>query len=427
MEAMKQTYFRRPAYESFDKKFSKRYSITLIIIKAFFTALCLSAFIYLDYFELNIKFINSLFAFFGIYHFIQLSKKELFFTGFFIGILWFYWISFSFIYYELPYLIPFVILGVGLIYGLVFLALGFFSLDTMVLKALLFPLLTFIAPFGFNWYKPELMMVDTYFGSDFYIFYAFAVLVYLFIFFQKYYKLLPLLAIVALAFLPLHVEKKEAPLDIKISDIYIKQDIKWDKHYKRELTNYNLSIIRQAIAEQRELVILPESAFPTYLNLDIALMDELKNLSHKIVIFTGALSVEDNRVLNSSYVFAEGEVQIAHKYILVPFGESIPLPKFARDLINKLFFNGAEDYESAKAPHDFVINGIKFRNAICFEATKDALFEGNPHYMIAISNNAWFSPSIEPTLQNLLLKYYARKYNTTIYHSANGGLSGIIH
>ncbi|DAB31351.1 MAG TPA: acyltransferase, partial [Sulfurospirillum sp. UBA11407] len=136
---------------------------------------------------------------------------------------------------------------------------------------------------------------------------------------------------------------------------------------------------------------------------------------------------EDRKVLNSAYVFENGKTQIAHKVILVPFGEQIPLPKFARDFINKLFFNGAEDYESAKAPHNFIIKGLEFRNAICFEATKDALFEGNPRYMVAISNNAWFTPSIEPTLQNLLLRYYARKYNTTIYHSANGGISGIIN
>ena len=28
--------------------------------------------------------------------------------------------------------------------------------------------------------------------------------------------------------------------------------------------------------------------------------------------------------------------------------------------------------------------------------------------MIVISNNAWFIPSIEPTLQHLLLKYYSK-------------------
>ena len=40
--------------------------------------------------------------------------------------------------------------------------------------------------------------------------------------------------------------------------------------------------------------------------------------------------------------------------------------------------------------------------------------------MIAISNNAWFTPSIEPTLQHLLLKFYSRTYNVTIFHVVNG-------
>ena len=40
--------------------------------------------------------------------------------------------------------------------------------------------------------------------------------------------------------------------------------------------------------------------------------------------------------------------------------------------------------------------------------------------MIMISNNAWFTPSIEPTLQHLLLKYYSKKYGVTIFHVVNG-------
>ena len=39
---------------------------------------------------------------------------------------------------------------------------------------------------------------------------------------------------------------------------------------------------------------------------------------------------------------------------------------------------------------------------------------------IKLSNNAWFTPSIEPTLQHLLLKYYSKKYGVTIFHVANG-------
>ena len=37
--------------------------------------------------------------------------------------------------------------------------------------------------------------------------------------------------------------------------------------------------------------------------------------------------------------------------------------------------------------------------------------------MIVISNNAWFTPSIEPILQKQLLRYYAKKYGISIYHS----------
>jgi apolipoprotein N-acyltransferase len=46
--------------------------------------------------------------------------------------------------------------------------------------------------------------------------------------------------------------------------------------------------------------------------------------------------------------------------------------------------------------------------------------------MIAISNNGWFHPSIEPTLQKLLMRFYAKKHHSIIYHSANMGGTGII-
>ncbi|MBD3825095.1 MAG: apolipoprotein N-acyltransferase, partial [Epsilonproteobacteria bacterium] len=120
------------------------------------------------------------------------------------------------------------------------------------------------------------------------------------------------------------------------------------------------------------------------------------------------------------------EYTIAKKMILVPFGEYIPLPAFLRQLINDTFFAGAADFQTATSPTDFIIKGVKFRNAVCYEATCQELYEGDVKYLIATSNNAWFAPSIEPTLQNLLLRYYARKNGVTILHSANYRGSGII-
>jgi apolipoprotein N-acyltransferase len=46
--------------------------------------------------------------------------------------------------------------------------------------------------------------------------------------------------------------------------------------------------------------------------------------------------------------------------------------------------------------------------------------------MISISNNAWFTPSIEPTLQKLLMQYYSKLYGVTIYAVANGSSNWVI-
>lgn len=206
----------------------------------------------------------------------------------------------------------------------------------------------------------------------------------------------------------------------------IPQSQRWDKQYQKEAIELNFSLIEQAIAKGKELIILPESAFPLYLNQQQALIDELKNYSKHIAIVTGSLTYENDNFFNSAYFFQNGEVQVAHKIVLVPFGEEVPFPEFINTLVNKIFFDGAKDYQKAKTPQDFIIKGLPFRNAICFEATKDLLYSNNPKAMIAISNNAWFTPSTEQTLQNLLLRLYARKYKTVIYHSANSGISGII-
>ena len=126
-------------------------------------------------------------------------------------------------------------------------------------------------------------------------------------------------------------------------------------------------------------------------------------------------------------MFDKGDIKVAHKVVLVPFGEAVPLPAKIRDIINDTFYGGAKDYETAKEATTFTIKGEKFRNAICYEATTDKVYENlDTNYVIATSNNAWFTPSIEPTLQKLLLKYYAKKYNLVIYSVTNKSKSGII-
>ena len=367
--------------------------------------------------------LNSFFALLGFYHLLKSDKKELFWSGFFIGIFWFYWISLSFRYYNLSYLIPIVILGIALIYGVIFRVIGIFK--NIYIRVLLIFGLSFFSPFGFNWLKLELSLIDTYFGTQIYSYALFLTAITLIIKLPKQYKFFPLLLFAVCLYNPATKIEKTA-LHVELIKSNINQDKKWDKRYENSIVKENFTLINKAIERNYDLIVFPESAFPQYLNLHNDEMDALKTLSYKINIVTGALTYQNHKIYNSSYFFNRGKVQIAHKVTLVPFGEEIPLPSFLNRFINKIFFNSASDYAKAKKPQNFIIKGVKFRSAVCFEATTDKLFKETPKRMIAISNNAWFKPSIEPTLQHLLLRFYAKRYNTTIYHSANGGISGII-
>jgi len=401
------------------------YFTRIYIIKAFVIALLLSAFIYLSYFEMTFRPLNSLLAMVGFYLLLGENRMVWFWSGLFIGIMWFYWISFSFVYYDLSFMIPFVILGVALTYAILFWIIGRVGHSIYVQLPLLFGV-SFIDPFGFNWLKLELTLIDTYFSTTQLSFALFLSGLTLLKALPKWFKILSLLPLLGALY---HTTPtvKLPQMDVALPVMHIPQSQRWDAKYQQEAIDLNFGLIEDAISEKKALIIFPESAFPLYLNRAPRLIEALKTYSQQITIVAGSLTYEENQgFFNSSYLFQKGEMQIAHKIILVPFGEEIPFPSFIVDIINQLFFDGAKDYQKAKSPQDFLIDGISFRSAICYEGTNPTLFEGNPKQMIVISNNAWFSPSIEQTLQYLLLRLYANKYQTVIYHSANSGKSGVI-
>lgn len=423
MVIKKSAYLNRLACKSFCVKILRDYFTISYIIKAFVIAFCLSIFIYLQYFHISSALLNSIFPILGFYLLLKANKYEFFWSGFFIGVFWFYWISLSFRYYHLSFLIPFVILGIALIYGFIFRIIAIF--DNIYARVVLIFSLSYISPFGFNWLKPELTLINSFFNNGM-IFYAlFLIGIVALIKLPKWYKLFSLVLFAICLYHPTYMIDK-IPLHVKIVKMDINQDDKWDKKFEKKLVKQNFALINSAINKKYDLIILPESVFPQYLNLHSDEVKKLEKLSHKIDIVAGGLTYINHKIYNSSYLFENGNMQIAHKVTLVPFGEEIPLPDFLNKFINKIFFNSASDYSKAKTPSNFNIKGIKFRSAVCFEATTDKLFEDYPRQMIAISNNAWFKPSIEPTLQHLLLKLYARRYHTTIFHSANGGISGVI-
>ena len=397
--------------------------LTKDILLGIITAFFFSAFIYFEEFGLTYKLINTLFGLTAFSLLLYIPKRSILIAGFTIGLLWFYWIGYSFKYQGVGYMEPIITIAFGFIYLLFFAPLALTN-NTLLRAVLLFGL-SFVEPFDWNWLQPELLFVNSYIGV--YKYQLALVLLALALPSQlKYpYKYLPLLLLVGAVNYG-YPPQQDAPLKIKLVTTHIKQEDKWQRANLNKTISMIFNEIKKAQQEGYDLVVLPESVFPLFLNRYPDLINILLKASKEISIVTGGLLLQDNKHYNVSYIFDQGKMSIAKKLILVPFGEYIPLPKFAQKFINDTFFSSASDFVTAKKPTDFTIKGVTFRNAICYEATCQEIYEGDVKYVIAISNNAWFAPSIEPTLQKLLLEYYARKNGVTIYHSANYKGTGII-
>ena len=372
-------------------------------------------------------------------------KARRFSTGFFIGVLWFYWIGFGLRYFDVGFLIPFVIVAVGLLMGAVF-YVGLFC-ECLIVRLLFLLALSCFTPLGFEWVVPESFLAYSFFGVD-KLSYAFLILGVWVLFGMKGWARLlgvvfmcfaldsaqieklgvknPALAPAqmagqelsesSLAGLPTHLPK------IKLLQSAVPQDISWRLTQMEQIFDAYFREIRTARDEGYEAIVLPESAF--YVPLDseyFTRLDELLGLSHEIIIITGALRAWQDesgvmRYANSTYKIENGAFEHFDKVDLVPFGER--LPSFLEGIASK-FFPGVGGFSAGEKYGYFEIKGVRFKNAICYEGNVRAFYEDAPQYVLMTSNNAWFVPSLEPLIQRSLLKYYARLHGSLIYHATN--------
>lgn len=399
-----------------------------LIIKGFLAAFTLFSPIVFTAAGMESKLFFTLLAPLALSPFFWLDKRGLFWFGSFSGLLWFYWIAFSLRYYDMIWLAPLFFAAAFFYYGGLFWLIGFLSERFFWLRILIVGFaFDYLAPLGFDWMKPELLYSASYFGASkpelIMLLAGTAIII-------KTKKIIKIAGILffAAALSPAATAEKEIPrLKIELVRTDIDQGQKWDERFKRQITKENIARIDSAIGDRCDVVVLPETAFPYFLNKADEIVGLLKERSYEITIVAGALKLDGNSVYNSTYMFQDGDMKIFDKVVAVPFGEVNPLPEFMSKIVNNLFFNGAEDYKTADKPSDFDIKGIRFRNAICYEATNAKIYADRPKYIIAMSNNAWFLPSFEPIIQKMLMKHMSVKYGAVIYHSANKSGNFIIN
>lgn len=397
------------------------------IFEAFFCALLFSLPIYFGViayaYGIYSPFLNAILFLISIYVFVN-KNKNTFFFGFFISVLWLYWVVFSFRFSNILFLAPFALIFLGGVYGALFYCILYFK--NKFIRSIGLSLVSYISFFNFEWFFPDIMLAFSIFKVDKFSF-IFIAFIVSFISYKNLSKL-RFLVLIGLIFV-IDFKSNELNLNklqIKLHQSDIPQSLKWKKENLELALEDNFKAINDAIKENYDIVVLPESAFPLVLNRNEILLRKLFIFSNYINIIAGGLREEGGKYYNSTFLFSKNNYEFIDKVVLAPFGEYIPLPKSIMNVVSK-FINYPHFEVLDSNPKDFIIQNTKFRNAICYEGGIRKMYSLNPSFMILISNNAWFSPSIEPAFQMMLIKYYARYYKTIVFHSANGSKSMIIN
>ncbi|MGX2981553.1 apolipoprotein N-acyltransferase [Helicobacter sp. 23-1045] len=435
-------------FKDFMKKKSLDSAIALLYALIFSLPIYLNIFTYLSIDENTrqisayLPYINAIFALLAVASALSVDKKYRFFFGFFVGILWFYWMvmSFTHSYSSITHFIPPALILIGIIYGVVFYFLLFFN--NKIWRIISLSIIGYIPIFGFDWLVVEALFSFSIFSVKKISFIFILVCVAICLHFlrkmresiknneREYKKRNIRFAIFALILLIFVIDfshfEVQIPPKIAITQMNVNQQIKWSEE-RQVIVERNFGLIDEAIARGDKMIILPETAFPFALNLFENIVQNLREKSRQITIITGSWWVDSyGGAFNSTYIFENGALEVKNKTFLAPFGEYLPLPKFIASIFSKITGISYNLKQNQNVLNDARTAILDFRSAICYEGTKREAYSENPRFMVLISNNAWFAPSIEPILQMMLMKYYARLHGTTILHSSNGSKSMII-
>lgn len=404
------------------------------------------------------------------------DTKTAFRAGFITGFIYFlgttYWVVNSIYYYgHLPfYLSILILLGMVIILGLY---IGLFGLIYHILSkkismpsAILAPLLwtsielarTYLLS-GFPWsslgysqyrFLPIIQIADItgVYGVSFLIVMVNGAIADLFIYrkIKRPYLLFgPGLSIilfnVILGYGYWHLKEPQINhgRELKVSLIQgnIEQDKKWDPKYQREVFDTYLRLTREALKDNPDIIVWPETATPFYFGRDRAYTDELISFvrENKTYLLSGTQRVKSFEkrkytIANSAYLLSPaGEISGSYDKIhLVPFGEYVPMKKILF-FVDKLV-EGIGDFSSGNRYEVFETPKGRFGTVICYEIIFPGLVrkfvKGGAEFMVTITNDAWFGHTSAPYQHFSMAVLRAVESRIPIARAANTGVSGFI-
>ena len=228
-----------------------------------------------------------------------------------------------------------------------------------------------------------------------------------------------------------------APLAVSLVQGNVSQQLKFEPGYRARTLEMYADL---AAAAKGRLVVLPESAFPMFLDeVPPEVLDQLvaTGRARKRDLMLGLFTIEpplpgdgDPRIYNSVVSLGETPTQLYRKHHLVPFGESIPLKSVFGWFINGVLHIPLADQAAGPAsPPPFDVAGQRVAVNICYEdvfgaelasVARDATLFAN------VTNDAWYGHSIGALQHNQIAAMRALELGRPMLRATNTGITSAI-
>ena len=252
-------------------------------------------------------------------------------------------------------------------------------------------------------------------------------------------RLIPIVVVIACIVYGAYTVSKpvDSDSDIKIALVpgNIPQIEKWDRTYWPQIFEKYMRLVKEADAEDPDIIILPETALrgEVFAFEGNSYMKQLKQIlaEQEIYLLTGTFYyTPEQKVYNSVFLLSPRSEKLGSysKIHLVPFGEYVPI---TRHLPN--FIQLPTGFESGKSIDLLPIPHSKNRQmgvVICFESVFPDLFrkfvKKGASVMGILTNDAWFDGTAAPEQHLAMAPLRAVENRIAIFRCANGGISCII-
>ena len=220
------------------------------------------------------------------------------------------------------------------------------------------------------------------------------------------------------------------PITVALVQADVPQAMKWRPGMaRRELALYRRMSV--PLWSRAELVVWPESAITTWYQ-DVR--RPLARLARKLRrrrrrLLTGILLDRAGGLYNGAVELGGRRPLFYEKHHLVPFGEYVPLPRWARAWLRAWRLPHSGFDAGPRRPPFLRVRGVPFAVSICYEdAFGRDIRRALPRaaFLVNISDDAWFGHTIGPFQHYELAEARALETGRWLVRADNSAVSGII-